>query len=103
MPLPLVSAMGRTAFGVGTRPLGSLQRIIPAPGVAKTWREALSFPGSTQMKYLDKFLTSIAWWTLRPDPNLITQQPQEMIQRVTFPERAQKRETWLCFICLWAG
>jgi hypothetical protein len=45
----------------------------PSTGVAKTWRESLSFPGSTQMKYLDKFLTSIAWWTLRPDPNLITQ------------------------------
>ena len=47
----------------------------PNTGVAKTWREALSFPGSTQMKYLEEFFTSIAWWTLRPDANLLTEQP----------------------------
>ena len=44
-------------------------------GIAKTWREALSFPGSTQMKYLEEFFTSIAWWTLLPDPNLLDEQP----------------------------
>jgi hypothetical protein len=47
----------------------------PNTGVAKTWREALSFPGSTQMKYLEEFFTSIAWWTLRPDANLLAEQP----------------------------
>jgi hypothetical protein len=47
----------------------------PNTGIAKTWREALSFPGSTQMKYLDEFFTSIAWWTLRPDANLLAEQP----------------------------
>lgn len=47
----------------------------PTTGVAKTWREALSFPGSTQMKYLEEFFTSIAWWTLRPDDNLLAEQP----------------------------
>jgi Protein of unknown function (DUF4038)/Putative collagen-binding domain of a collagenase len=47
----------------------------PNTGVAKTWREALSFPGSTQMKYLENFFTSIAWWTLRPDSNLLAEQP----------------------------
>jgi uncharacterized protein DUF4038/uncharacterized protein DUF5060/collagenase-like protein with putative collagen-binding domain len=47
----------------------------PNTGVAKTWREALSFPGSTQMKYLEQFFTSIAWWTLRPDDNLLAEQP----------------------------
>ena len=47
----------------------------PKTGIAKTWREALSFPGSTQMKYLEKFFASIPWWTLRPDANLIAQQP----------------------------
>jgi hypothetical protein len=47
----------------------------PDTGVAKTWREALSFLGSTQMKYLEGFFTSIAWWTLRPDANLLAEQP----------------------------
>ena len=31
----------------------------PKTGIAKTWREALSFPGSTQMKYLEEFFASI--------------------------------------------
>src|SRR5262249_15064083 len=47
----------------------------PTTGVAKTWREALSFPGSTQMKYLEEFFTSISWWTLQPDDNLLVEQP----------------------------
>jgi hypothetical protein len=44
-------------------------------GIAKTWREALSFPGSTQMKYLAELFTSLAWWTLRPDDHLLAEQP----------------------------
>jgi len=47
----------------------------PTTGVAKTWREALPFPGSTQMKYLEEFFTSLAWWTLRPDDGLLAEQP----------------------------
>jgi hypothetical protein len=47
----------------------------PDTGVAKTWYEALSFPGSTQMQYLEEFFTSLAWWTLRPDINLLVEQP----------------------------
>jgi len=47
----------------------------PDTGVAKPWYEALSFPGSTQMKYLEELVASIAWWTLRPDANLLAEQP----------------------------
>jgi hypothetical protein len=47
----------------------------PRTGIAKTWREALSFPGSTQMKHLETFFTSIPWWTLRPNSNLLAEQP----------------------------
>jgi len=50
----------------------------PSTGVAKTWREALSFPGSTQMKYLGELFNSIPWWTLRPDDNLLAEQPGGM-------------------------
>ena len=47
----------------------------PTTGIAKTWREALSFPGSTQMMYLEEFLSSIPWWRLQPDRNLLIEQP----------------------------
>ena len=47
----------------------------PDTGVAKTWREALPFPGSTQMKYLEGFFTSFPWWELRPDDKLLSEQP----------------------------
>jgi hypothetical protein len=46
----------------------------PGTGVAKTWREALGFPGSTQMHHLGKFFNSIPWWSLQPDPKLIKDQ-----------------------------
>ncbi len=49
----------------------------PSTGVAKTWKEALPFPGSTQMKYVAEFFTSIPWWTLQPDDNLLVEQPGE--------------------------
>jgi hypothetical protein len=47
----------------------------PWTGTAKTWREALSFPGSTQMKYTAELFNSIRWWTLRPDDGLLVEQP----------------------------
>jgi hypothetical protein len=47
----------------------------PDTSIAKTWREVLSFPGSTQMKYLEEFFTSIAWWKLLPDPSLLVEHP----------------------------
>jgi hypothetical protein len=47
----------------------------PNTGVAKTWREALSLPGSTQMRHLAAFFGSIPWWTLQPDERLLVEQP----------------------------
>jgi hypothetical protein len=47
----------------------------PTTGIAKTWREALPFPGSTQMKYLGAMFRSIAWWELAPDEQLLSAQP----------------------------
>jgi hypothetical protein len=47
----------------------------PTTGAAKTWREALPLPGSTQMKYLGEMFRSIAWWELVPDERLLTAQP----------------------------
>ncbi|HZF26868.1 MAG TPA: DUF4038 domain-containing protein [Steroidobacteraceae bacterium] len=47
----------------------------PDSGIAKPWREALSLPGSTQMKYLAEFFGSIPWWQLTPDERLLVRQP----------------------------
>jgi len=47
----------------------------PDTGIAKTWREALSFPGSTQMRHVAAFFDSITWWKLRPDASLLAEQP----------------------------
>jgi Protein of unknown function (DUF4038)/Domain of unknown function (DUF5060)/Putative collagen-binding domain of a collagenase len=48
----------------------------PDTGIAKVWHEALSLPGSTRMNYLEKFFTSIPWWTLQPDNNLLADESQ---------------------------
>ena len=47
----------------------------PTTGIAKVWREALSLPGSGQMKHVMEFFTSIDWWKLQPDSNLVAEQP----------------------------
>jgi hypothetical protein len=44
-------------------------------GVAKPWRQAMQLPGSTHVKHLAELFGSIAWWTLRPDPELLQGQP----------------------------
>jgi hypothetical protein len=65
----------------------------PNTGVAKTWREALSFPGSTQMKYLAEFFTSFAWWELRPDNSLLSEQPGgDDPARYVSASRSEKRD-----------
>jgi hypothetical protein len=48
----------------------------PTTGVAPIWRDGLSFPGSTQMKYLGDLFRSIAWWKLVPDDDLLAAQPE---------------------------
>jgi len=71
----------------------------PNTGVAKTWREALSFPGSTQMKYLEEFFTSIAWWTLRPDDNLLAEQPGgDDPARHVSASRSEKRDLAVIYL-----
>lgn len=44
-------------------------------GVARPWFEAINLPGSTDMAHLMKLFSSLQWWTLRPDPALIGNQP----------------------------
>ncbi len=46
-----------------------------ATGVAKTWKEALHLPGSTDMKHMAKLFESLRWWELQPAPELVKDQP----------------------------
>jgi hypothetical protein len=45
-------------------------------GVGQPWHAAMNLPGSRHMHHLAALMTSIDWWTLRPDPTLITRQPE---------------------------
>jgi hypothetical protein len=44
-------------------------------GIGKPWQEAMRLPGSMHMYYLKQFFESIEWWSLRPAPELIINQP----------------------------
>ncbi len=47
----------------------------PYTGVAAPWHEALALPGSLGLKHLKTILSSLRWWELRPDPELLVEQP----------------------------
>jgi hypothetical protein len=47
----------------------------PGMGVGQPWHVAMRLPGSDDMKRLADCFTSLHWWTLRPDPDLIELQP----------------------------
>ncbi len=49
----------------------------PGTGLARPWFEALRMPGSTDMKFLKNLFVSLKWWTLRPAPELLLEQPGE--------------------------
>ncbi|MEQ9443744.1 MAG: DUF4038 domain-containing protein [Cyclobacteriaceae bacterium] len=40
-----------------------------------TWRESMNLPGSLQMSYLAAFIQQFAWWELKPDATLLSNQP----------------------------
>ncbi|HSB61486.1 MAG TPA: DUF4038 domain-containing protein [Vicinamibacteria bacterium] len=47
----------------------------PYTGTARPWREAVGLPGAASMKVLRDLLAGLAWWELRPDPELLAEQP----------------------------
>jgi Protein of unknown function (DUF4038)/Domain of unknown function (DUF5060)/Putative collagen-binding domain of a collagenase len=70
-----------TGVTYGAHGIWSWQTVVGQPptdhantGIAKTWREALSFPGGLQMKHVQNLFRSVAWWTLRPDGELLAEQ-----------------------------
>ena len=44
-------------------------------GVAKVWHEALQLPGSTDMRHMAELISSLEWWKLRPNQELLAVQP----------------------------
>jgi hypothetical protein len=43
-------------------------------GIAKPWHEAMALPGSIHMQYMAELFTSLPWWTLEPDQDLLAQE-----------------------------
>jgi hypothetical protein len=54
----------------GKRPKGHFQT-----GEAKSWQEALAFPGASQVRHFRDHLDAIAWWRLRPAPWVVKWHP----------------------------
>lgn len=50
----------------------------PRTGLAPDWRTAMALPGSSSMKVLKDVFSSIAWWELRPSPDLLRSQPGQI-------------------------
>jgi hypothetical protein len=44
-------------------------------GVPLPWREALTMPGAQEVRHLVDAFGAVPWWTLRPDPALLRDQP----------------------------
>ena len=40
-----------------------------------SWRQSVDLPGSVQVGYLASFMQQFEWWTLRPDSDLLEEQP----------------------------
>lgn len=41
-------------------------------GLAQPWHEAMQLDGSRQLRYLAELFGGLTWWTLEPDPKLVT-------------------------------
>lgn len=75
----LVTACGGVTYGAhgvwswepgGKRPKGHFQT-----GESKSWREAMSFAGASQVRYFRDHLAAVAWWRLRPAPWVLKWHP----------------------------
>jgi hypothetical protein len=47
----------------------------PLTGTPRHWSQALRLPGAEQVCHLRAAFESVAWWTLRPHPSLVREQP----------------------------
>ena len=47
----------------------------PASGIAQAWKQAIGFPGSFSVSYLQAIFKSIQWWRLNPCQEMLVAQP----------------------------
>ena len=66
----------------------------PDTGIAKIWREALSFPGSAQMKHLEEFFTSIDGGSFSQILACLSSSRLATIRPATHPQRVRQKGTW---------
>ncbi|GAB2796426.1 DUF4038 domain-containing protein [Rhabdobacter roseus] len=45
------------------------------PHILRPWDESIKLPGSVQVGYLADFMNKYPWWTLKPAPELLAEQP----------------------------
>jgi Protein of unknown function (DUF4038)/Domain of unknown function (DUF5060)/Putative collagen-binding domain of a collagenase len=70
----------------------------PNTGIAKPWREALQFPGSTSMLHMVELISTIDWWRLRPVSDLLLGQPgDEEVTRTVVAARTEARDLALLY------
>lgn len=50
----------------------------PGPG-SSPWHEGIRLPGSVQVGHLARFVQQLEWWTLRPAPELLVEQPEDRV------------------------
>src|SRR5690606_11771676 len=43
------------------------------------WHKSIDFPGSMQIGYLSEFIQQYEWWTLKPVPGLLMEQPGDQV------------------------
>jgi hypothetical protein len=53
----------------------------PRTGVPLHWRAALTMPGAEQMAHIAQLFGGLRWWTLRPAPELVAEQPGAVEKR----------------------
>lgn len=89
----LSGAMGYT-YGAGDVPpkcpegSGALWRWVTDPTKYDYWEKALQWESSFQMQYLHDFLSRLEWWRLEPAPELLRNQPKEVMRRVALAKTA---------------
>lgn len=62
----------------------------PGTGIPLHWKKALLMPAAQQMRYLYEFFTSIDFYKLRPEPELIINQPADIKKHISASRSEEK-------------
>lgn len=66
-------------------------------GEAKPWREAMSLPGSDQMRIMAGIFSKLRWWQLRPNADLLRDQPGTLNPKVFIASAQTPDQSTLVF------